>query len=144
VKDSASDRTLTAGFTRLLTPILRYVDHIKCQFGPEPGQKRGYPGHQELELAPLKTHSQLSTLDLSSGNSDVDTQSLVELAAFFLDERGKSRPEGHYFDVEARARGLECAETVPAPEGAPRFAYYQANETVHGMKDIDGHSVRAM
>jgi uncharacterized protein len=29
----------------------RYIDHIAATFGTETGQKRDYPGQQEIELA---------------------------------------------------------------------------------------------
>ena len=42
------------GRRRLLDIMLRYVDHIAAIFGPGEGQKRGYCGHQEIELALIK------------------------------------------------------------------------------------------
>ncbi|OBZ78372.1 Non-reducing end beta-L-arabinofuranosidase [Grifola frondosa] len=117
--------------TRLLDPMLKYVQYIRSIFGLQEGQKAGYPGHQELELALLKTYEH--TKDAS----------LVELANYFIDERGQSRLEGHYFDIEANARG-EKANPGPAPKDAPRFSYHQANCPIREMKSIEGHSVRAM
>jgi DUF1680 family protein len=39
------------GRRQLLDVMLRYVDHIAATFGAGPGQKRGYGGHPEIELA---------------------------------------------------------------------------------------------
>jgi DUF1680 family protein len=126
---------------------LRYVAHIRSIFGPGSQQKRGYPGHEELELALLKTYSYLSSPSGAiSAITDEERQTLLDLASYFIEERGHVRPEkgGHYFDVEARERGDERGDAGPAPEGSPRFAYYQANDTVREMKDVNGHAVRAM
>ena len=34
--------------------VCRYADHIDTVFGRGPGQKRGYCGHEEIELALVK------------------------------------------------------------------------------------------
>ena len=44
------------GRRRLLDVMERYVDHIAATFGAGAGQKRGYPGHQEIELALVKLY----------------------------------------------------------------------------------------
>ena len=44
------------GRRRFLDIMERYVDHIAATFGTGPGQKRGYPGHQEIELALYKLY----------------------------------------------------------------------------------------
>jgi uncharacterized protein len=44
------------GKTQFLHIMQRYADLIDRTFGPEPGQKRGYPGHEELELALVKLY----------------------------------------------------------------------------------------
>jgi uncharacterized protein len=44
------------GKTQFLHIMQRYADLIDRIFGPEPGQKRGYPGHEELELALVKLY----------------------------------------------------------------------------------------
>lgn len=90
-----------------------------------------YPGHQELELALLKGYEQLGD------------GSMLELASYFIEERGQLRPEGHYFDVEAKTRG-EPPNPGPSPKGAPKYSYHQADRPVREIKNIEGHSVRAM
>ncbi|HMA53467.1 MAG TPA: beta-L-arabinofuranosidase domain-containing protein, partial [Acidobacteriota bacterium] len=54
-------------------------------FGPGPGQRRGFPGHQEIEIG-------LAKLYRVTGN-----RAYLDLAKFFLDERG------HYFGGEKHA-----------------------------------------
>ena len=82
------------GRRKMLDIMERYVDHIAATFGRGPGQKRGYPGHQEIELALVKLYR------LTGDRRRLD------LASYFIDERG-SQP--HYFTEEALARGDDPA-----------------------------------
>ncbi|EMD32229.1 hypothetical protein CERSUDRAFT_88153 [Gelatoporia subvermispora B] len=116
---------------RLLDPLLKYIRYIGSVFGLAEGQKAGYPGHQELELALLKTYE-------VTGD-----KALLELANYFIEERGQHRPEGHYFDIEAEARG-ESPTPGPAPRDAPRYSYHQADRPIREIREVEGHSVRAM
>ena len=65
------------GRRRLLDIMLRYVDHIATVFGPDEGQKRGYCGHQEIELALIKL------FHVTGERKHLD------LAAYFINERGQ-------------------------------------------------------
>jgi DUF1680 family protein len=86
-------------------------------FGP--GQRRGFPGHQEIEIG-------LAKLYRATGN-----RAYLELAKFFLDERG------HYFG------GQKHAPDDP-------FAVYDSDEYLQNHKPVleqdeaVGHAVRAM
>ncbi|KZT24831.1 glycoside hydrolase family 127 protein [Neolentinus lepideus HHB14362 ss-1] len=127
--------------TRLLDPLLKYIDHIRTVFGPEAHQKHGYPGHQCLELALVRAYD--ATQD----------RSILSLARYFIEERGQKRPyekesgtlERHYYDVEADARS-EQAFVGPMRRRGDRFEYMQADKPVRDMakEGIRGHSVRAM
>ncbi|MBM3187508.1 MAG: glycoside hydrolase family 127 protein, partial [Chloroflexi bacterium] len=44
------------GKRKLLDVLCRYADHINSKFGPGEGQLRGYPGHEEIELALVKLY----------------------------------------------------------------------------------------
>ncbi len=44
------------GKRKFLDIMCRYADYIDSLFGPGEGQRRGYPGHEELELALVKLH----------------------------------------------------------------------------------------
>src|SRR5215471_18233632 len=79
------------GRRRLLDILCRYVEHISQVFGRGPWQRRGYCGHPEIELALVKLYR-------ATGE-----RRYLDLATYFIDERGQGSP--HYFDVEARARG---------------------------------------
>jgi DUF1680 family protein len=112
------------GRRKMLDIMQRYVDHIAAVFGRRPGQKRGYPGHQEIELALIKLYR------LTGDRSRLD------LAAYFIDERG-SQP--HYFTEEALARGED-----PASYWAGTYEYNQSHIPVREQTRVVGHAVRAM
>jgi uncharacterized protein len=112
------------GRRRLLDIMQRYVDHIATVFGPGPGQKRGYCGHQEIELALIKLYA--VTKDRKH----------LDLAAYFIDERGR---QPHYFDAEAVARGES-----PGDFWAKTYEYNQSHKPVREQDKVVGHAVRAM
>jgi DUF1680 family protein len=112
------------GRRRFLDIMERYVDHIASVFGRAPGQKRGYCGHQEIELALVKLYR--LTKD----------KRRLELAAYFIDERGR---EPHYFTEEALARGED-----PADFWAKTYEYNQSHMPVREQTRVVGHAVRAM
>jgi uncharacterized protein len=88
----------TTGRRRLLDIMERYLDHIRSQFGTEPGKRRGYCGHPEIEMALVKLYRVTG-----------DPKALA-LASYFVDERGAS-PQ--YFDEEAKARGADPRRLHP-------------------------------
>ena len=110
------------GDSTLLNVVRRYADYIDSTFGPGPDQRRGYPGHEEIELALVKLYR--ATREAR----------YLHLAKFFLDQRGQTP---NFFIAEAKTRG----ETT-APSFAP--AYYQAHIPVRRQKEAVGHAVRAM
>jgi DUF1680 family protein len=108
------------GKRRLLDVMMRYADYIGKVFGRGKGQKRGYCGHPEVELA-------LAKLYKATGKG-----SYLRLAKYFVDERGQ-KPD--YYTVEAEKRGQKSRGP---------YAYHQAHEPVRQQKDAVGHAVRAM
>jgi DUF1680 family protein len=88
-------------------------------FGAGPGRRRGFPGHQEIEIG-------LSKLYRATGN-----RAYLDLAKFFLDERG------HYFGGERHAPGDPFA-VYDSDE------YMQNHEPVLEQDEAVGHAVRAM
>ncbi len=88
-------------------------------FGASPGQRRGFPGHQEIEIG-------LAKLYRATGQ-----RAYLDLAKFFLDERGR------YFGGEKHAPG-------------DPFAVYDSDEYMQNHKPVleqneaVGHAVRAM
>ena len=112
------------GKRSLLEVLCRYADHIDRTFGPRPGQKRGYPGHEEIELALVK-------LFQATGE-----RRYLELSKYFIDERGR---QPHYYDLEAVARGDD-----PRNYRFKTYAYLQAHVPVREQTEVVGHAVRAM
>ncbi|RBP16225.1 hypothetical protein DFR50_106188 [Roseiarcus fermentans] len=112
------------GKRKLLDLMERYVDHIAATFGTGPGQKRGYCGHQEIELALVKLYRLTG-----------DKRRLA-LASYFIDERGR---EPHYFTAEALARGDD-----PADYWAKTYEYNQSHSPVREQTRMVGHAVRGM
>ena len=114
------------GKRRFLDILARYADHIGDVFGPGEGQKPGYCGHPEIELALIK-------LGRATGE-----QRYIDLARFFVDERGQ-RPGGeHYYDREARERGKD-----PSDYHFGTYEYSQSHEPVRNQRHVVGHAVRA-
>jgi DUF1680 family protein len=119
------------GKRSLLDVLCRFADYIIQVFGTGEGQKRGYPGHEELELALVK-------LWRVTG----DPKYLAQ-ARYFIDERGR---QPHYYDQEALERGEDPANFWAA-RGLPedqRYTYLQAHLPVREQREVTGHAVRAM
>jgi hypothetical protein len=118
------------GKRTLLDPMIRYTDYIASTFGPEPGKRRGYPGHEEIELA-------LVRLWKTTGE-----RRFLDLASYFIDERGQ-RPQ--YFDIESDERNEDEKNVDEWPHTiGQRHDVKQAHLPVREQTTAEGHSVRAM
>ena len=115
---------LATGRRRLLGILERYVEHVRTTFGPGPNQKRGYCGHQEIELALIRLYH------LTGERKHLD------LASYFINERGR---QPHYFDEEARRRDED-----PKDFWAKSYEYNQSHMPVREQTKVVGHAVRAM
>ncbi|MGD2157621.1 MAG: glycoside hydrolase family 127 protein [Anaerolineales bacterium] len=92
---------------QLLGAAIRLANHIHSTFGPEEtGKRRGVPGHEEIEIA---------LVELSRTTRD---RKYLQLAKFFIDERGKGLIGGR--------------------------AYHQDRIPFRQMKRLEGHAVRAL
>lgn len=111
------------GRRRFLDILCRFADHIATVFGPGADQRQGYPGHPELELALVK-------LGRATGQ-----QRYLDLARFFIDERGR---QPSYFDAEAEQRGES-----PDQFHFGTLEYCQAHKPVREQTEVVGHAVRA-
>lgn len=111
------------GKRRFLEIMCRFADHIGQVFGPGSDQRKGYPGHPELELALIR-------LGRATGK-----KRYLELARYFVDQRGQSPS---YFDQEARDRGEE-----PEDFHFGTLEYCQAHKPVREQGKVVGHAVRA-
>jgi DUF1680 family protein len=122
--EAAVAHSQATGDSRLLAVARRLADHIGSVFGPEPGKKRGYPGHPEIELALVRLYR------------ETRERRYLELAAFFVDERGQ---QPHYYDLEARARG----EDPSASWYGHDYRYNQSHTPLRQQREAVGHAVRA-
>ncbi|MFS0637705.1 beta-L-arabinofuranosidase domain-containing protein [Mesobacillus foraminis] len=111
------------GKRQFLEIMCRYADYIDSVFGREEHKLKGYPGHQEIELALVKLYD-------VTGN-----ERYLNLSKYFIDERGK---QPHYFDLEKRER----EDTKPFWFNND-YAYHQAHKPVRDQKEAVGHAVRA-
>ncbi len=123
------------GKRTLLDPLIRYVDLIGSIFGSGPGQKRGYPGHEEIELALVKLYR-------ATGESR-----FFELSRYFVDERGQ---QPHYYDLETSSLAKEGKKNHSAAYFEHTMGsqfdnrYCQAHLPVREQSIVGGHAVRAM
>ena len=113
------------GKDTLLNVVCKIADYVCDLFGPEEaGKKRGYPGHQEIELALLRLYRV------------VPEEKYLQTAKYFLDERGQ---EPNFFVEETRKyRPHEKHYNIV------NTMYSQSHEPVRDQKEATGHSVRAL
>ncbi len=114
------------GKRKLLNVMIRFAELINDKFGIEDDKIKGYPGHQEIELALIKLYN-------VTGDSKYKN-----LAKYFIDERGQTP---NYFDLEWEKRG----KTTHWPNFRDVAKdYFQAHKTVREQDVAVGHSVRAL
>jgi len=117
----------TTGRRRWLDIMERYLDHIYSVFGTEPGKKRGYDGHEEIELALIKLYY------LTRDKKHLD------FATYLINERGQQPP--HFFDVEREEReGGDSKQRYVFGN----YEYSQSHKPVREQDKVVGHAVRAM
>ncbi|WP_193334453.1 glycoside hydrolase family 127 protein [Devosia beringensis] len=115
------------GRRRFLDIMERYLEHIYASFGTGPNQRRGYDGHEEIELALMKLYY------LTGEKKHLD------FAAYLINERGRQPP--HYFDVEREKReGGDSRQ----PYVFANYEYSQSHKPVREQDKVVGHAVRAM
>ncbi|MBR2642052.1 MAG: glycoside hydrolase family 127 protein [Lentisphaeria bacterium] len=112
--EAAVEHFYATGRRDFLDAMCRYADYIASVFGHGEGQLRGYPGHQEIELA-------LCKLAEATGQ-----EKYLHLAKYFIDERGQ---DPNYFVREG-----------VAPE---KLFVQQAHKPVREQTEAEGHAVRA-
>ncbi len=113
------------GKRKLLDVVCRFADHIDSVFGREPNKKKGYPGHEEIELALVKLYRVTGK------------KRYLYLSKYFIDERGR---DPNYFKKEAEDGG-EKADKI---QNSLNLSYYQAHLPVRSQTKAEGHSVRAV
>ncbi len=105
------------GRRNFLDCMCRCADYIASVFGRGKGRIPGYPGHPEIELA-------LCRLAEATGE-----KRYLELAEFFIDERGR---EPRYYE---RVEGIDREENLKR---------LQAHRPLREQREAVGHAVRAV
>ncbi len=111
----------------LLDVVCRYADHIHSVFGVEEGKKRGYCGHQEIELALIKLYRVTGE------------KRYLKLSQYFIDERGQ---EPHYFIQEKEDKKGFFHDFMNHLDDIKEYS--QSHRPVREQSKVVGHSVRAM
>ncbi len=113
------------GKRRFLEIMCRNADLIDRVFGPGEGQLKGYPGHEELELALVKLYR-------ATGETRY-----LKLAEYFIAQRGQ---KPRYFAEELARRGGKThfdSELMADPK------YAQTHMPPVEQTTAEGHAVRA-
>ncbi len=115
--EAAAAHFLATGKRSLLDVALKNADLVARTFGPEPGKRKGFPGHQEIELALVKLYR-------LTGKA-----AYLDLAKYFLDQRG---------------HGVELVQYPPGNRFAiyNDSSQIQAHKPVLEQDEAVGHAVR--
>ncbi|KAF6562181.1 glycoside hydrolase family 127 protein [Paenibacillus sp. EKM202P] len=123
----------TTGKTKFLNIMEKYVDLIQQIFGTEEGKRKGYPGHEEIELALIKLY------DVTAKDQ------YLKLAQYFIEQRGQ---HPIYFVEEQEKRKHIQTEPTWNDDNNINFGlgfeYQQAHQPVREQKEAVGHAVRAV
>lgn len=127
------------GKIKVIEIAKKLADCIYDNFGSEDGKIRGYDGHEEVELG------------LMSLYSITKEERYLELAKFFIDERGQSP---HFFEIEWEARGKTSYwngwNFCESPNASKEFIscigaeYNQTHKPVREQDEAVGHAVRVV
>ncbi|MDR2183644.1 MAG: glycoside hydrolase family 127 protein [Clostridiales bacterium] len=124
--EAAAAYHAATGKSQFLDIAVSFADYIDNVFGPEEGKRKGYPGHQEIELALYKLYEVTRK------------RRYLDLASYFIKERAKAP---HYFDAEEKKP--EYKEIFP--EITPLDRTYSQSHIEPVKQDFAvGHSVRAV
>ena len=104
--------------------MIRYVDHIAATFGTGAGQKPGYCGHPEIELALVKLY-RVTGEQSTSTSPPISSTSAARSRTTSTSRRGR-------------------AATIPASTGFKTYEYSQSHKPVREQDKVVGHAVRAM
>lgn len=120
------------GKNQLLNVVCKFVDLVDKIFGNDEQKVKGYPGHQEIELALLRLY------DVTNNPKHLN------LAKYFLYQRGK---EPDYFEFEKKNRDPN-EKLIWNDEKNLNFGlgkeYQQNHKPIIEQDEAVGHAVRAV
>ena len=125
--ESSIEHHKATGNSKFFDAMDRYVDHIISKFGREKGKMRGYPGHQEIELALVKAYQH------------TDNKKFLDLATYFIDERGThSGSQSHYFIQEKKKLYVKEGDidTSLLPSTMRDFMHFDADFMSKTFRDL--------
>jgi uncharacterized protein len=119
------------GKNSFLEVARKYADHIGAVFGRDDGQKRGYCGHAEVELALVKLYRVTGE------------EKYLELSKYFVEERGQ---KPYYFSVEktAAAKDQQIMDHLVYALEEENYQHSQSHKPAREQEHADGHSVKGM
>lgn len=126
--EAAVAHHLATGKRGLLDVALKNADLVARTFGPGPGKRDGFPGHQEIELALVK-------LGRLTGRAEY-----VGLAKYFLDQRGRGvvlrqYPAGNRFAIYNDPTQIQAHKPVLEQDEAVGHAV-RLTYMASGMADV--------
>ncbi|TQR96801.1 glycoside hydrolase family 127 protein [Paenibacillus ottowii] len=123
----------TTGKTKFLNIMEKYVDLIQQTFGTEEGKRKGYPGHEEIELALIKLY------DVTAKDQ------YLKLAQYFIEQRGQHPV--YFVEEQEKRKHIQTEPTWNDDNNINfglGFEYQQAHQPVREQKEAVGHAVRAV
>jgi DUF1680 family protein len=103
------------GKSSLLDIARRFADHIDAKFGP--GKRQGAPGHPEIELALVELYR------------ETGERRYLDLAAFFVDQRGSGTMRGYRLGPGYQQDHVPVRKAAEATGHAVRQLYLTAGVT---------------
>lgn len=116
---------ISTGKRKFLEIMCHFADLICNTFGYEEGKLKGYPGHQEIELALVRLYRV------------TDKRQYLDTAKYFIDQRGQTP---NYFDEERKHN----KEYIFSDFAEFDREYSQSHKPIRQQDKAVGHAVRAL
>lgn len=115
------------GNKTILNVACRFADYIDSVFGPETEKRKGYDGHQEIELALVKLYH------------TTGCDKYLALSRYFIEQRG-AQPSFYEQEWEKRGRTVHFPQLSIVHD----LEYSQAHRPAREQDQAVGHAVRVV